>query len=1042
MLQSYKPSNACLRCVYRGSHHGATLVARRVSPLKVRLNTSVLAHYSTAITVADNPKKFGPSHFPDQSQPGKHDEKPVTKTKPLSIRVRLAAWNSMSENQNVILNPIHDKLDFTKSPNGLVRSQSTGAAELESFKASRAGMTAIIDDDWVGTSLLEVGLDSRQPGDLVEIRYQASRAPVMGVYLGFAGGRHHFYSASGRWTMTVGFGSFFTVSHFASPGELEPILAAIPDCKTPDEFDLARQDGEGPSRADASVLIDKMNNFMMDAQRIYQGSMDNLDKAREILADDKHVKYLSLFEIADILLPASLKENGQFPPHALYAVHTSMSRNEVAFKPLSPTSDCHRREHIFEVFPASFHRSVSRIATMVRDYSATKARTTLDPSKRKVEQTPFESFIEKARSVVLASRETRDWTPHGILAPSSVSTVLPKVEWTDVDLEIIAFLRSWASYDLFEPSSRFPGYGATILRALDLYPDVSLDQSRAWTFLQEIGSIRPWEIPSRYSVRFPKTNIMRSGGLMRKIPPMLEESRRADLAAAYRTDMKSATVFCIDGPGTIMVDDGISLERTSKDDEFWIHVHAADPASGIDPKSQLSQYLELLPENIYLRGHFQAMLSDTLGGPPRAEFAKLVREYSLANDTPALTFSAKVNSSGSILDYKIAPTRLGKVVYLDPADVSVFCGDEVVNTIKPSQFSVGLDHIRPPTPPNRTMPSPESLDALAQDDLLTLNRLAKAIHQERLAKGAWPYFFPTPTVQVIHPEKPINIDPTDDTAYTPADPFIEVKLGNDPIASVVGNTMVLAGEVAARWCADRGIPIPYRQDGKSAENYEMALQYATDELYPQIQKGIEPSMEQRAKLSVLTGGVEIAATPGPYFIMGLDMYTKATSPLRRYSDLLTHWQIHAALAHENENQLKLNGSQHDLDSILPFSKDEMTNMIALLHMREKMTRRVSRGDRDWLLIALVRAWRFEKTAPKSFRFTVSSRWKTGLVGNLDFFGLSAFCDSIGLQNKVLIKDVKVGDQLEVELTDINVHSGEIMVQALNYLGPPKTGSAE
>ncbi|KAK7228560.1 hypothetical protein V2G26_000730 [Clonostachys chloroleuca] len=1042
MLQSSKPSNACLRCISQGSRHGATLVARRVSPPKVRLNSSVISHYSTVTKVTDISKTFGPSHFPDHSQPGKHDEKPDTKSKPLSIRVRLASWNSTNEHQNVILNPIHDKLAYTKSPNALVRSQSTGSAELESFKASRAGMTAVVADDWVGTSLLEVGVDSRQPGDLVEIRYQASRAPVMGVYLGFAGGRHHFFSASGRWTMTVGFGSFFSVSNFATPGELEPILDAIPDCKTPDEFDIARQDDKGPSRAVASSLIDKMNKFTMDAQRVYQGSMDELDRAREILADEKEVKYLSLFEIADILLPASLKENGEFPPYALYAVHTSLSRNEVAFKPLSPTSDCHRREHIFEVFPVSFHQSVNRVATMVRDYTTEKARTTLDPSKRRVEPTPFESFIIKARSLVLASRETRDWTPHGILAPSSVPTALPKVEWSDVDLDIIGFLRSWASYDLFEPSSRFPGYGATILRALDLYPDISLDQSRAWTFLQEIGSIRPWEIPSRYSVRFPKTTIMRSGGLARNIPPMLEESRREDLAAAYRTDMKSATVFCIDSPGTTMVDDGISLERTSKDDEFWIHVHAADPASGIKPKSQFSHYMELLPENIYLRGHFQAMLSGTLGGGPKGEFAELVREYSLANDTLALTFSAKVDSSGSILDYKIAPTRLGNVVYLDPADVSVFCGDEVVNTITPSQFSVGLENIRPPSPPDRTIPSPESLDASAQDDLLTLSRLGKAIHQKRLAKGAWPYFFPTPSIRVTYPETPTDLDPANPKEYTPADPFIEVNLKDGPMASVVGNTMVLAGEVAARWCADRGMPIPYRQDGKSAQNYEMALKYATDELYPQIQKGIEPSMEQRAELSVLTGGVEIAATPGPYFIMGLDMYTKATSPLRRYSDLLTHWQIHAALAYEHESKLKLNGSQHDLDRILPFSKDEMTNIIALLHMREKMSRRVSRADRDWLLIALVRAWRFEKTAPSSFRFTVSSRWKTGLVGNLDFYGLSAFCDAIGLQNKVLIKDVKVGDQLEVELTDINVHSGEIMVQALNYLGPPKATSEE
>lgn len=858
---------------------------------------------------------------------------------------------------------------------------------------------------------------------------------MFGVYLGFFGDRNHFYAVNGKWITSLGFSPLFTVSNFASPSELEPVLAKIPQTATPEEFDDLRRNEEGPSREDGVGLIQKMTEFRTKSESVYQANLANLDGARTLLSNARDVKYLSLFEIADILLPPTQKNDSGFPPHALYAVHAALYRNEAGFSPLSPSSDCHRRDHLFEVFPQQHANVINRVAAMVREYAEVSSKRLKPLRTNELEDTTLGKFILQAREAVSNSRLKREWTPHGILK-TSPGVEIQNIEWSQPSKDTIAFLEWWASYDLFDAGSRFHSYGALILRALDLYDDTPLDQSTAWSFLQEIGVIAPWEIPSRYRVRFPGVTIVRGGGLNREASQHLGKSQRPDIAAGVRKQGAGATVFCIDAPSTMVIDDGVSLESTDKADEFWIHIHAADPASAIKPDSDLCKFMELIPENIYLPGHFQAMLPSELGEEDPKDYKSegLVKQFSLRSGGPALTFSARVNEAGDVLDYKVEPSTLADVAYLDPDDVSKFCNEPPPPPFAGYSFSVGTAPEHGLLPPSRPMVAAKDLGESSRSDLLTLYRLAEAIKQRRLSKGAWPYFFPRPSVSVSFNEVPKEHQSSEKTTVLPADPYI--KVGQEPSTgcSVVSNSMVLAGEIAAHWCSSRGIPIPYRKDIKSAQNFDAAFAYATEEIYPLIQQGIEPTMGQRQELSRLTGGIEISSQPGPYFLLGLDMYAKATSPLRRFSDLLVHWQIHAALEYEREVQRRINPAVDKLDDILPFTAAGLSNTLPLLQMREKMARAVSRGTLDWILIALVRAWRFEGTAPRSLRFTVGSRWRQGLLGRLDLFDLDAVLDIAGLDGCRLIKDIQVGDQFEVELADVNVHSRQILVKATRYLG--------
>jgi exoribonuclease-2 len=95
--------------------------------------------------------------------------------------------------------------------------------------------------------------------------------------------------------------------------------------------------------------------------------------------------------------------------------------------------------------------------------------------------------------------------------------------------------------------------------------------------------------------------------------------------------------------------------------------------------------------------------------------------------------------------------------------------------------------------------------------------------------------------------------------------------------ALVMDAMLMAGEAAAMFCRTNGVPIPYATQpppDKVEQPADMAAMYA---------------YRRRFKPTRLVG------EPGPHFGLGLPLYTRTTSPLRRYSDLLVHQQIRAWL---------------------------------------------------------------------------------------------------------------------------------------------------
>ncbi|WP_089724978.1 RNB domain-containing ribonuclease [Candidatus Thiosymbion oneisti] len=149
---------------------------------------------------------------------------------------------------------------------------------------------------------------------------------------------------------------------------------------------------------------------------------------------------------------------------------------------------------------------------------------------------------------------------------------------------------------------------------------------------------------------------------------------------------------------------------------------------------------------------------------------------------------------------------------------------------------------------------------LTEPPFAQLNVLAERFRTRRTAQNAAAIELPEVSVRVRDGE--VNIRPL---------PRLCSRL-------LVTDTMLMAGEAAAGFCLEREIPIPF------------ATQAAPDKVEQPADLAAMYAYRRRFKPTRLTGN------PEPHFGLGLARYTRATSPLRRYSDLLVHQQIRAWLA--------------------------------------------------------------------------------------------------------------------------------------------------
>ncbi|KAJ1976012.1 3'-5' RNA exonuclease complex component, partial [Dimargaris verticillata] len=215
-------------------------------------------------------------------------------------------------------------------------------------------------------------------------------------------------------------------------------------------------------------------------------------------------------------------------------------------------------------------------------------------------------------------------------------------------------------------------------------------------------------------------------------------------------------------------------------------------------------------------------------------------------------------------------------------------------------------------------------------------------------------------------------------SYTTAAPWIlapssdQQRLGASVSRSLVAEFMILGGRIATAFCQDRNIPIAYRNQGRPNIDLLEATQASTNSALAQLSvRSVTFSMlnsgylaqfrkqrpsnaahsaaalyHQTLARAHLQGGelnvrdsdillplmpaasLSLDPTPGHSMLGLTNGYTRVTSPLRRYLDMVTHWQIKAYLLFGTVAKLPFQAAQ--LQMLIPewYRLEKATSLMA------------------------------------------------------------------------------------------------------------------
>lgn len=147
--------------------------------------------------------------------------------------------------------------------------------------------------------------------------------------------------------------------------------------------------------------------------------------------------------------------------------------------------------------------------------------------------------------------------------------------------------------------------------------------------------------------------------------------------------------------------------------------------------------------------------------------------------------------------------------------------------------------------------------------------IASAQRQERVAAGA-----------LIFRDPELSVRVADDGTID-----VTIRDRESPSQILVSELMILANHLFARFLKEHHLPGVYRVQPPPLEKVCLGQHY-------------DPVTSYRCKKLLSRGDVSVH--PSPHATLGLEVYTTATSPLRRYPDLLVQRQLKAALEKKTE----------------------------------------------------------------------------------------------------------------------------------------------
>ncbi|EXJ66545.1 uncharacterized protein A1O5_10214 [Cladophialophora psammophila CBS 110553] len=893
------------------------------------------------------------------------------------------------------------------------------------------------------------------PGDLIwwqPGKYTAGAGRFarsqLAIFLGTLGWQRQYLLLDGRWVVEKSVQQPSPrFKQFASQQEVDQIRKHLPvkplemqaaDFEVKMGYSFA---GDIPS-ADAETLTTRLARFIDDMSTWRRENLALLDSLYERIADGERHISLSYEQVVTKLLGVKYSE---VPPAALFTIYRTLRRKHVA--QITILKKTHYPSATVAIMPKRLAQRFDQVCTWAREYQEAAAAAAMGKDVTgALARNPLSSFVAKARRLILKSRALRSPTTIGSLGPSSIQPAdlgngkIPVKDndetFSEEDKMFLEFL--WDCYVRYPPpdNNRNLAIASLILRAIGAYPKLRLDQNMGCLLLQELGTLPPWFLRSDHNVTLEIPGGRASHDLTRiydeadlfchrlGLSKTLDHGLLVDSMASLRHSFDHLPVYCIDAGETNVREDGFSIEPSTEiPGAYWIHGHVSHPTAFIDPEHIIAQRALKLTGSVFHNTYVARMVPDSFA-----------RTLSLRSGSPAITVSTLLTEAGDVVDIKIRPTTLRNVIHLSNAAVEHILGKPEYEA---ATLSLGPQAGLPPKSLQQAAPADieEARTHLSELQMLEKLLLAREESRRRIVAVApdWEVQGSLSTQSYVHIRgSRFDEESLFRSQQYQGDPSIRITVSRymrlnrvKEMPQYVTLTALcgdLVAESAGKWFQDRKLPACFFGSSYTADFPPSKLN--------KLGRG-EHAEYPSGKLS---------SSPIPHVHKSHQVHLWFSNPLRRYPDLMAHWQVDAYLRAEASGAIQPGDPGDSDDKLkLPISKEKVDEFIVEHSPRMyEWAREITRAERrHWITQALFRAFHFrEAELPHVWDVNVTSVNSTrtrpddsGLRGVLLPFNVYAV---ILASNEGWEKGVKFRSFLPVKLELVDLVRKTVVVRPVGH----------
>ena len=262
-----------------------------------------------------------------------------------------------------------------------------------------------------------------------------------------------------------------------------------------------------------------------------------------------------------------------------------------------------------------------------------------------------------------------------------------------------------------------------------------------------------------------------------------------------------------------------------------------------------------------------------------------------------------------------------------------------------------------------------------EPEIIELAEWAETRRAYRKAQGS---------IEILMPESSIKVNNKEDVTIELLDSSVSRQL--------VAEMMILAGEITGRYASEHNLPLPFRGQPQP-------------ELPPEEELMVLPPGPVRyCAIRRCMPRSEMGTNPMRHASLGLDSYIQVTSPIRRYTDLVAHFQLKAHLRGEP----------------LPFTKESLQEILFSIGTSVYEAIQIERQTN--------RYWSFEylKRHQDTIWQAIMLRWLR------EDDGLAIILlEELGLELVHRFdRHINLGDPLEVKVSIVNPRRDEIRFQEI------------